>query len=96
MTLLRNKSFVPLTASAPAAGPREFQVGVIPRDGKFHPFPAPAPPPGESSPADGKKSCEPRLSVRHDGDRVTSICVHCTCGQVLELACVYDEPPKPA
>ena len=97
MTLLRTESFVPLTAAPAAAGPREFQVGIIPRDGQFRPFQSlekkPVAP-GETALSDGKKYCEPRISVQRDGDRVTSIRVQCTCGQVMDLACVYDELPK--
>jgi len=99
MTLLRTESFVPLTAAPITAGPREFQVGVIPRDGQFRPFPALEKKPlgpGETALSDEKKFCEPRISVQREGDRVTSIRVQCTCGQVMELACVYDETPKAA
>ena len=42
----------------------------------------------------GKKFCEPRVSVQRDGDRVTNIRIQCTCGQMMDIACVYDEPPK--
>jgi hypothetical protein len=34
-------------------------------------------------------ACEPRISVQRDGDRVSSIHIECTCGRVIELACVY-------
>jgi hypothetical protein len=99
MTLLRTESFVPLTAAPAAAGQREFRVGVIPRDGQFRPFQTldkkPLGP-GETALSDGKKFCEPRISIQREGDRVTSIRVQCTCGEVLDLACIYDEPPKAA
>jgi len=99
MTLLRIESFVPLTAAPVAPGQREFHVGIIPRDGQFRPFPAleklPVEP-GETALSNEKKFCEPRIAVQREGDRVTSIRVQCTCGQVMELACVYDEPTKAA
>jgi len=99
MTLLRTESFVPLTAAPAATGQREFRVGVIPRDGQLRPFQSLGKTPGgpgEAMPPDGKKFCEPRISVQREGDRVTSIRVQCTCGEVMDLACLYDEPPKAA
>ena len=42
------------------------------------------------------KSCEPRVSLQSDGDRITSIRVQCACGQVMDLACVYESTAKPA
>jgi hypothetical protein len=32
---------------------------------------------------------EPTVTLKRDSDRVTHIIVHCTCGQVVELACEY-------
>jgi hypothetical protein len=32
---------------------------------------------------------EPTITVKRDADRITHIIVHCTCGQVVELACEY-------
>jgi len=99
MTLLRTESFVPLTAVPAPAGQREFHVGIIPRDDHFRPFQSLAPKPlgpGETALSDDKRFCEPRISVQREGDRVTSIRVQCTCGQVMELACVYDEPAQAA
>lgn len=99
MTLLRTESFVPLAAAPAPAGQREFQVGIIPRDSQFRPFQTLE---KESqiqeggASAEGKQFCEPRISVQRDGDRVTSIRVQCTCGQVMDLACVYDELLKAA
>jgi len=40
-----------------------------------------------------KKIGEPRVTVQRDGDRVTHLRIQCTCGQILDLACVYDAPP---
>jgi hypothetical protein len=39
-----------------------------------------------------KKLGEPRVTVQRDGDRVTHLRIQCTCGQIMELACVYDTP----
>ena len=37
-----------------------------------------------------KRIGEPRVTVERDGDRVTHLRIQCTCGQILDLACVYD------
>jgi hypothetical protein len=34
------------------------------------------------------------LSMQRDGDRITNIRIQCSCGQVMELACVYDPAAK--
>jgi len=88
MTLLRTESFVPLT-NAPASGERrEFRVTLIPQPGQPLPFQPAAAPAG--------KPCEPRVSVQREGDRITGIRVQCSCGQVMDLACVYEPEAKPA
>lgn len=48
------------------------------------------------APGAEKKVGEPRVSVQREGDRVTHLRIQCSCGQVLDLACVYDEPPAAA
>ena len=86
MTPPRTDSFVPLTAAPASPEQREFRVTVT-NAGKtpdaFHHLESPAPVPG-------KKTCEPRVTVQREGDRVTHLRVQCSCGQVLDLACVYD------
>ena len=37
------------------------------------------------------KTCEPRVTVQRDGNRVTHLRIQCTCGQVMDLACLYEE-----
>ena len=98
MTLLRSESFVPLTA-APAPGDRaDYRVTVVSGGGQVQGFQAlqtsapPAPAPVAPSP----HGCEPRVSVQRDGERVMSIHIQCSCGQALDLACVYPEAPKTA
>lgn len=39
-----------------------------------------------------KKIGEPRVTVQRDGDRVTHLRIQCTCGMIMDLACVYDAP----
>ena len=39
-----------------------------------------------------KKVGEPRVTVQRDGDRITHLRIQCSCGQVIDLACVYEAP----
>jgi hypothetical protein len=32
---------------------------------------------------------EPRVQIQRDGDKITRIQIHCSCGQVMDLDCVY-------
>jgi len=36
-----------------------------------------------------KSAAPPQITFKRDGERITQINVICSCGQVLELACVY-------
>jgi hypothetical protein len=96
MTTSQTSQFIPLVAAAPSAEGREFQITVIPQKEHSQPFQSleAALPGGGQRPA--KRSCEPQLSLQRDGGRVTSIRIQCTCGQTIDLACIYDEPPRPA
>jgi len=39
----------------------------------------------------GKRSCEPQVLLQREGERITSIRIQCSCGQVLDLACDYGD-----
>jgi len=99
MTLLRTESFVPLTAAPAPQGRREFNVSVIRPDEPAKTFQSleaarnDAPP--VATPA-GKQICEPRVSVQRDNGRVTHLRIQCTCGQIMDLACSYDDAATPA
>lgn len=89
------QSFVPLTAAPVAPEKREFRVAVLNGDGKgvekktaFQSLDT-----LRSATLHGaeKKPCEPRVTVQRDGGRVTHLRIQCTCGQIMDLACVYDE-----
>ena len=88
MTLIRTDSFVPLisTASNASSERANFQATILPQPDhaqKFQAAEASAP----ASPAHA--ACEPRVSVHRDGDRISGIHIQCSCGQVINLACVY-------
>jgi len=94
MTPLRTESFVPLTAAPAPPGRREFNVSVTRHDAPSKPFhslePRRADAPATAASAE-KKICEPRVSVQRDNGRVTHLRIQCTCGQVMDLACSYDD-----
>jgi predicted Zn-dependent protease len=97
MTLQKTESFVPLTTVANAAEKREFRVTVIPQADPGHNFQTlgqVASAAAENNTAAAKKNCEPRLLVQRDGERIVNIRIQCSCGQTMELACVYEEPAK--
>lgn len=99
MTLQRTESFVPLTAAPAPPGQREFNVSVVRQGGPPKAFHAletarkDAPPTAEGN---EKKMCEPRVSVQRDNGRVTHLRIQCTCGQVMDLACSYDDSASTA
>lgn len=102
MTPLRTESFVPLTAAPAPSARRDFNVTVVHSgpvvEKNFQSLTTPPPAPeGKSAivAAAEKKSCEPRVSVQRDGNRVTHLRVQCSCGEVIDLACLYDESPVP-
>jgi len=97
MTLTRTESFVPLTPASPhpAGERREFRATVISQSGQAQTFQsiATAAMPSVASPGAHAATCEPKVSLQRDGNRVTGIHIQCSCGQVIELSCVYDAVP---
>ena len=98
MTSQPSQSFVPLSAAPAPPETREFRVAVLngPEAEKKSGFRSlePLRPAGGSS--GEKKICEPRVTVQRDGARVTHLRIQCTCGQIMDLACIYDDPAPPA
>jgi hypothetical protein len=45
---------------------------------------------------DAGKNAEPHVSLQYEQDRITHIRIQCSCGQIMDLACVYEPAPKPA
>ncbi len=35
------------------------------------------------------ETAQPTVTLQHDGGKVTRIRIHCACGQVIDLDCVY-------
>jgi len=98
MTLQKTESFVPLTKKATTDESREFRVTVIPQTNLGQAFQSLEQAGLKSTEAgclNGKRHGEPHLTLQRDGERITNIRIQCGCGQVMELACVYDAPSKP-
>lgn len=102
MTLIRTEPFVPLTSAVPAsAGERvDFQATVISQPNhiqKLHSIDAAG---SATPPVLGatvrNSACEPHIAVQREGDRVTGIRIQCSCGQIIDLACVYRQESAPA
>ena len=90
-TTQTDQPFVPLTAAAGRRGESaEHQVNVVSQPGhtqSFKPLTTEAPTTGHTG--HGGKPCDPRVSIQREGDQVTGIRIHCGCGQVIDLACIY-------
>lgn len=89
----QTEPFVPLTAAATRPGEAaEYRVNVVSQPGhtqSFRPLTAEATPVSNNAAAHPNKTCEPRVSIQREGDQVTGIRIHCGCGQVIDLACIY-------
>jgi hypothetical protein len=95
MTPTQTDSFVPLTTSAPPSpGKRtEFKATVMSQPGETQKFQSIA---MATSTTAAAAKCEPRVNVQRDGNRVAGIQIQCSCGEVIELACVYEAAAPPA
>jgi hypothetical protein len=99
MTSNRNEAFVPLAAASPrpASERREFRATVISPSSQAQPFQsiaaAAAVIPSAANPAAHVAHGEPKVTLQRNGNQVTGIHIQCSCGQVMELSCVYDAAP---
>jgi hypothetical protein len=90
-----NESFLPLSHAAlsgSATGGSGFRVTVVKEGGDLQSFQ----PLGRAGKAHSGGQCEPSVTLQRDGDRVSAIRIQCSCGQVVELACVYPGAPAGA
>jgi|GEM_PF-1100222 len=99
MILNRTEAFVPLTSatSANTGAGAEFQATVVSQPQQMQKFHS-----AESSAASAGAArganCEARITVQRDGERVAGVRIQCSCGQIIDLACVYEKaaPVQPA
>jgi len=84
-----NEPFVPLSKNAmPGQSRPSLRVSVVSDAGNIRPF-QPLGPAG--SQVGAGVSCDPHVTLQRDGERVSAILIQCGCGQVIELACVYEK-----
>lgn len=86
-----NEPFVPLSkANAPGQSRSDLRIAIVTEPEKLRTFQ----PLGQSgNKTSASSQCEPRMTLQRDGDRISTIRIQCTCGQVIELACIYQVPP---
>lgn len=91
------EEFTPLLPAATPGGgaPPSFRLTVLAADAaQAHPFQSfPGMPPAPSTasprcPASGR----PEVILLRDGEVITGIRIHCTCGEVITLDCLYEFP----
>jgi hypothetical protein len=89
-----NEPFVPLNNNAASGQNRaDFRVSILDSAEHLRPF-QPLGHAGAKAGAAGQ--CEPRVTLQRDGERVSAIRIQCSCGQVIDLACVYETVPAGA
>jgi hypothetical protein len=82
-----SSEFVPLTRGAAPAGTPDFRVRVVGTPALAPAFVAAH---GNKCQSQNASSgSEPIVTLEKDGERVTAIRIECSCGQVVELSCVY-------
>lgn len=80
----------PVKAAAAANGGSDFRAKIVPGSNASHFTPIAKPStPQPSAPAHSHASSEPKVTLTRDGDRITQIRIECTCGEVMDLKCVY-------
>ena len=98
MTSTQTEPFIPLSNAAVKAGERqEFSVTVVTQAERvqmFKPLETEAANDASAPGTHHGKTCDPRVSIQRDGDVVTGLRIVCGCGQVIDLACLYQEPNK--
>jgi hypothetical protein len=88
------EQFIPLAAAesaSPPAGQTAFRLKVLPQAQAATASPRPSFSPTTHSQAGGqpKTPAKPKVTVQHEGERVSRIQIQCSCGQTIELACDY-------
>jgi len=88
-------TFVPLVTTSPGkVKSEEFRVLVAQSPEKARSL-LEVNPVAAVSPAERPQTtCEPRVTVQRDGDCITGIQIHCSCGQIIDLKCGYSDKPS--
>jgi hypothetical protein len=94
MTAPSQETFVPLAAACAPNGRREdFRVLVAQRPETARSLVElnPAFAPGQNH----RHTCEPCVTLQRDANVITGIRIECSCGQIIDLKCGYQETPPP-
>jgi len=91
MTNPANAAFVPLSIGPSVKSQRgDFRVLVAARPESARPLSTLEPAATNLSTGNGAHStCEPSVTLQREGDRITAIHIHCSCGQTIDLTCAY-------
>jgi hypothetical protein len=90
----RDNTFVPLTTAPVSKDQRsDFRVTILSQAQAAQPFHSSAGSIGAAVSTRPGSNCDPTISVQREGDRITSIKVQCSCGQIIELGCIYEAQP---
>jgi hypothetical protein len=94
-----SQAFVPLAAlSTPGGRKDDFHVLVAQRPEiarSLRELTSDAPP--NAAGQAHRSTCEPRVTLQREADVIVGIRVECSCGQVIDLKCDYqDNPSAPA
>jgi hypothetical protein len=86
-----NNPFVPLTANDPTAEPhQDFQVLVVPHPENARTLREVVPSLDGTGGVVSAHSCQPRVTLQKEADRIIGIQIHCSCGQQIDLTCSYE------
>ncbi len=94
---MQTDKFLPLADRLPSPNPsKDFRVLVVENAKEIRPFRTHAT--GGcgtlAAAVAARPKREPRVLLQREGDRVVGIRIECSCGQLIELACLY-EPSIP-
>ena len=95
MSALSQDAFVPLALASTPNGRREdFRVLVAERPESARPLSEVNPVSSANASGQNRRSaCEPRVTVQRDANVITGIHIECSCGQIIDLKCAYQDGP---
>jgi hypothetical protein len=96
MTVVAKETFVPLSVGPSPKGTREdFRVLMAERPETARPLRESDP--VSAGPVSGqhRTGCEPRVTLQKESNVITAIRIECSCGQIIDLKCSYQDSQAP-
>lgn len=94
MTASSKETFVPLAFASPANGRRDdFHVLVAERPEMARSLRESNPVSVVATSGQNLRLCEPRVTLQRDAKVITGIRIECSCGQIIDLKCSYQDGP---